>query len=276
MALCDRFFYYPTRREYAHPRDYGLKFEPVEFSGLDGVRLTGWFFPAVGQAIGTVVHCHGNAGNVSGHFECVHWLPAAGWNVLCFDYRGYGRSSGRPTRRGTIDDAHAALRYVRGRSDVDGDSVVLLGQSIGGAVGIVAAAEGAPVRAVVIDGAFDSYRGAARWALAHQWYTWGAAWPASRWLISAGWDPIDYVGRVRQPKLFVQGTVDPIIDWHAAERLHERAREPKELLVIEGAGHSDAFEVAPDVARPKVLDFIGRWVRAAQASGQETCSGGRR
>lgn len=265
MALCDGFFYQPNCNKYADPRQYGLAYEQVDFDGTDGLKLSGWFFPAVGRASGTVVHCHGNAGNVSSHFECVRWLPEHGWNVLCFDYRGYGHSTGRPTRRGIIDDSHAAIEYVCGRSDVDARRVVLLGQSLGAAVVAVVAAEGAPICGAVIDGAFDSYRGAVRWVLARQWYTWGAAWPVSRWLISSGWDPIDYIDQVSGPKLFVQGTDDDIIDWHAAERLYERARQPKELLIVEGAGHSDALDVAPDLARPKVLAFMARCLDNSQA-----------
>ena len=261
MALCDRFFYHPTRKRYADPREYGLAYEAVDFATPDGQTLCGWFFPAVGAAHGTLVHCHGNAGNMSGHFELVRWLPEAGWNLLCFDYRGFGNSTGRPRRRGIVDDVHAAVEYVRGRADVDADSVALLGQSLGGAVGIVAVAEGAPVCGLVTDGAFDSYQGATRWLLSKSWLTWGAARPAARWLISAGLDPIDYAGRIAPtPLLIIQGTEDHLIDWHTAERLYEAASQPKELLIVEGAGHFDAFETAADLVRPKMLRFLANCV----------------
>ncbi len=262
MALCDRFFYHPTRKRYADPRDYGLAYQAVDFATRDGQTLCGWFFPAVGAAHGTVVHCHGNAGNMSGHFELVRWLPEAGWNLLCFDYRGFGYSTGRPRRRGIVDDVHAAVEYVCERPDVDADSVALVGQSLGGAVSIVAVAEGAPVCGLVTDGAFDSYQGATRWLLSESWLTWGAARPAARWLISPGLDPIDYVAQIAPtPLLIIQGTEDHLIDWHTAERLYEAARQPKDLMIVEGAGHFDAFETAADLVRPKVLRFLADCVQ---------------
>jgi alpha-beta hydrolase superfamily lysophospholipase len=129
MSFADKAFYYPTSKHYDHPLDYDLAFEDVFFPSSEGVTLHGWFFP-VTDAVGTVLHAHGNAGNISGHFPFVGWLPARGWNVLCFDYRGYGRSTGRITRPGMVDDVRAAASYVHGRADVASNRVVLFGQSI--------------------------------------------------------------------------------------------------------------------------------------------------
>ncbi|MFQ6047831.1 MAG: alpha/beta hydrolase, partial [Phycisphaerae bacterium] len=219
-----------------------------------------------GRARGTVVHCHGNAGNVSGHFEHVHWLPHEGWNLLCFDYRGYGRSDGRPRRRGTIDDAHAAIDYVRSRDDVDADRVVLFGQSIGGAIAIVAAAERDDVCGLATEGAFTTYREAARCALRQQWWTWGMSWIASRLLISKGSDPIDHVGRIcPRPILIIQGTEDEIIDWRMGQQLYDAAGQPKQLWIVRGAGHTDVLELMLEVARARLLDFFEWCVRAGKA-----------
>ena len=71
----------------------------------------------------TVLHLHGNAANVSNHLPLVSWLPARGYNVLMIDYRGFGRSEGKPSLDGIVDDAAAALAYLRTRSDVDCDDV---------------------------------------------------------------------------------------------------------------------------------------------------------
>jgi len=127
MIGCDRFFYYPNAHEYGSPQEFRLACESVSFHAADGTRLHGWFFPAEGEPVGTVLHLHGNAGNITGHFHHVAWLPGAGWNVLCFDYRGYGRSEGRVTRAGTIADAHGALNHLLGRPDVDAGRIVALG-----------------------------------------------------------------------------------------------------------------------------------------------------
>ncbi len=126
----DRWFFYPTQTEYAHPDEFGLPFESVHFES-EGNLLHGWYFPSEGRAKGTIVHCHGNAGNVTGHFKFVTSMPKRGWNVFCFDYRGFGRSRGTPTRPGAVADTHAAVDYLITRRDVDPTRIALFGQSLG-------------------------------------------------------------------------------------------------------------------------------------------------
>ena len=88
----------------------------------DGSKLHAWFLPAQGRAKGTVLHLHGNAANVSNHLPLVAWLPPRGFNVLTLDYRGFGRSQGTPSLDGVVDDAAAALEYLRTRTGVDADT----------------------------------------------------------------------------------------------------------------------------------------------------------
>jgi fermentation-respiration switch protein FrsA (DUF1100 family) len=249
MARGDRFFYYPTRTVYDRPEEHGLAYEPVWFEARDGVRLHGWFLPAEGRALGTLVHCHGNAGNVTGHYQFVAFMPQRGWNVLCFDYRGFGESAGRPTREGAVADTHAALDYAKTRNDVDADRLVLFGQSLGGTVAILAAAGRNDLAAVAVEGAFSSYREEARHVCRHTWWLWGVSAIVPRVFIAAGCDAIDCVARIGAiPKLFICSTRDSIVDHRQTFALHDAATEPKELWVIEDGGHGGALVV--DEAEP--------------------------
>ncbi len=164
FGCANRFVYYPSREDYGTPADVGLRYEEVTFHSADGTALSGWFVPALGRAEGTVVQFHGNAQNMTAHFSYVSWLPQEGFNVFVFDYRGYGKSAGSPSREGVYEDCLAALGYVRSRPDVDPDRTLVLGQSLGGANAIaVLGSGGAPrVRAVAIDSSFYSYRLMAR------------------------------------------------------------------------------------------------------------------
>jgi len=92
-------FYQPDRKIYDTPDRHGLKYEEVSFQSKDGTGLSGWFVPAVGKPKGTVIHFHGNAQNMTAHFGFVSWLPEQGFNLFVFDYRGYGKSAGKPDRR---------------------------------------------------------------------------------------------------------------------------------------------------------------------------------
>ena len=137
LAGCiERMFFYPDSATYATPAQLGVRAEDVQIVTADGSRLHGWFLPAAGNAKGTVLHLHGNAANVSNHLPLVSWLPARGYNVLMVDYRGFGRSQGRPSLDGIVDDAAAALAHLRTRPDVDASELIVLGQSIGGATAL--------------------------------------------------------------------------------------------------------------------------------------------
>jgi cephalosporin-C deacetylase-like acetyl esterase len=77
-------FYYPDSRVYSTPAGAGLPYQDVWFTSRDGTKLHGWFIPAASQgpALGTVVHFHGNAQNMTAHVSFVSWLPAEGFNVF--------------------------------------------------------------------------------------------------------------------------------------------------------------------------------------------------
>ena len=256
-GCCEHFFYYPNAKVYSTPAERGLKFEPVEFTSKDGTRLTGWFLPAVGQAKGTIVHCHGNAQNMTAHWLFAEFLPRKQFNLLVFDYRGYGKSEGSPARAGTIEDARAALDYVLSRRDVDPERVALFGQSLGGAIAVVAAAEDKRVKALLIESAFSSYQSAAAHALRSNPLTYLFSWPLSRALIRSGRDPIDHIAAISpRPVLVIHGAADRIVPCDMSRELHEAAGEPKELWIVEGAGHTAAGSVRRDEYRRKLCEFF--------------------
>jgi hypothetical protein len=127
LAGCTSVFFQPSSTLFATPGQYGLDYERVEFNAADGTPLFAWFLPARGAPRGTVLFLHGNAENISTHFASVAWMPAAGFNVLAFDYRGYGASQGRPTLSGVQLDIDAAMRVLLGRADVDPQRIVVFG-----------------------------------------------------------------------------------------------------------------------------------------------------
>lgn len=264
MLSIEGLFYHPSTSVYDDPRKHGLIFEDVAIPTPDGLRLHGWFFPARGDAAGTVLHLHGNAGNITGHFAHVAWLPAAGWNVLCFDYRGYGKSPGVMNREGSMIDAHAALDHLLSRTDGDARRIVAFGQSLGGAIGIVLAATRTEIRGIVADGAFDSYRGIAHHHVRHNPLLLVTAWWTPYLLLKEGHDPIDHVARIApRPLLLMHGTRDSVVPARMSERLHAAAREPKELWLIDGADHYEAMDEHAGEARARLLRFFEQAVERA-------------
>ena len=221
LAGCiERMFFYPDAVTYTSPAQQGVRAEDVSVVSADGSRLHGWFMPAVGRPKATVLHLHGNAANISNHLPLVSWLPARGYNVLMIDYRGFGRSEGKPSLDGIVDDAAAALTYLRTRTDVDPTRVVVLGQSIGGATALrLLARDAKGVRIAIIDSAFASYRGIARDATAGGPLAPIAALTAGV-LPGPDKDPITALKSIRIPLIFVHGKRDSVIDAVNSERLH--------------------------------------------------------
>jgi pimeloyl-ACP methyl ester carboxylesterase len=175
LAGCTGLIFQPLPDHLLTPDRIGLPWRDVAFTTADGVRLHGWFLPASAPRQGSVLLLHGNAENISTHIASVAWLPGAGFDVLLFDYRGYGRSVGSPTLDGLHDDFAAALATLFALPEVDPRRVVVLGQSLGGALAITGLASSPrrrAVRALVVEGAFTSYRALAQEKLADFWPTW--------------------------------------------------------------------------------------------------------
>lgn len=258
MFGCNHVFYYPDAEIRGTPRDQNLAYEDVNFTAADGTKLHGWFLPAKTKPpIATVLHLHGNAGNITGHYRFIDWMPARGLNVLTFDYRGYGRSEGFITREGTLADSLAALDYLRGRKDVDADRIVLFGQSLGGALGAeVAAQRQGQLRAVVIDSAFSSYREIA----SHHVHAKPLLAVMGWWfpfMVPLGLDPIDAVPKIAPtPLLLMHGKNDAIVPWTMSNDLYRAAREPKQIWIAEGMDHTQVWAEMKNDARTRFVSFV--------------------
>lgn len=238
VGCVQNLFYQPDNILYDTPNNAGLSFEEVSFQSQDGTQLTGWFIPAKGvsdpkQAKGTVIHFHGNAQNISAHWRFAQWLPEHGYNLFAFDYRGYGTSKGSPHVKGVFEDSHAAINYVRQRPDVNPDKLAIFGQSLGGTNAIAAVGSGNQqgVRAVIIESTFSSYSAIASDKVSGAGYLMNDDYSAQRFI--ANISPI--------PLILIHGTDDKIIGLRHTEQLFAQARAPKQLIVVPGGGHIQAF-----------------------------------
>ncbi len=228
-ALLNSLLFFPTREVLETPARAGLDFEDLEIETEDGERLHGWWVPASAEPVHAhVLLCHGNAGNVGDRVLHAALLSAAGLDVLLFDYRGYGRSTGRPSEDGTHRDAHAARAALLSRPDVDPARVVHLGESLGGAVALELALQHPPAGLVLMS-TFTSVRDMAR-------RHYPVVPPP---LVPDAYPSLRRVPRLRAPLLVLHGDRDEIVPLLHAEALFEAAPEPKDLQVIEGVGHND-------------------------------------
>ncbi|MGM0428517.1 MAG: alpha/beta hydrolase [Thermodesulfobacteriota bacterium] len=262
-------FYYPNDEVYQTPAAYGLAYEAVSFESGDHTRLYGWFIPATGTPVGTMIYFYGDFANRTYYLKHIHWLPRMGFNVFTFDYRGFGDSEGTPHRSGIYLDSVAAIQYVLTRPDVDRRNLFIYGQSVGAvfAIATVARNHFPGIRAVAVEGAFSSFRAEARYMMRHESQKAIGRAPCLTWPIrpvtfvgvSDAYSPIDLVDQVSPvPLLIVHCTSDTAVPYEHAEQLFHRAKSPKYLWPVKDCEHVKLFTewALSDKYRRMLVDFF--------------------
>jgi len=239
----------PGREVTATPAAIGLAFEDVTLTTADGVRLHGWWVPApaVGNtgATRTLLHFHGNAGNIGHRLDLLQLFASLGVNVLMLDYRGYGRSEGAPSEAGLYLDAEAAWNHLTQARGLAPASIVIHGQSMGGAVAAHLAAR-KPAGALVLESTFTSVPDV------------GAAvypWLPVRLLARLSLDTRAELGKVRSPVFVAHSRDDEIIPFAHGEALFAAAGEPKRFLELAG-DHNSAFWISRESYAAGLREFL--------------------
>ena len=245
----DRLVYFPGGEPRVDPSALGLAFEERSIRTSDEVLLHAWWVPARDQR-GAVLVSHGNAGSIEGRLSIARAFHELGLGVLLYDYRGFGRSEGRPSEQGTYRDAEAAYDELVQRIGIAPAQLVLYGESLGGAVAVELARH-RPAAALVVESSFTSLPDVGARAAA----------PAGR---DRRYDSIEKIGALELPILLVHSPADEIVPFAHAERLRDATGGRAELLV--GSGDHNAGGVAASAElRARVGDFVERALRAARA-----------
>jgi hypothetical protein len=254
----DRLAYYPQmgRDLELDPRDYGLDHTPLTLRTTDGERLDAWFVPAP-QSTAVALIFHGNAGNMSQRLDTIAMFHRLGYGVLIFDYRGYGRSTGRPSEEGLYRDATTAWDYLTRERGIAPGRIVLFGESLGGGVAAWLAAR-VDCGALVLASSFTSAP-----ELAADVYPWLLpGWLPTRGLIRLRYDSRAALAKVSCPVLVAHSPDDDIIPFRHGQRLYEAAPEPKAFLQMAG-GHNEGFIFVLPAWVEALGAFLGRHVPPA-------------
>ena len=254
-----RFIFFPHSEVEMTPHRIGLEFEDVSFQADDAVELTGWFVPAPAEARAVVLFCHGNAGNISHRLPTLEMFHQLGLSTFIFDYRGYGCSAGKPTEKGTRQDAQAAWRYLTEGRNIPSDKIIVFGRSLGGAVAARLAADlpaGAKPAGLVTESTFTSVVD-----LAQKMYP---VYPV-RLLALHRFDALDCMKRLECPVLIAHSRDDKMIPYSHGQRLFAAASEPKTFLELRG-GHNDPPAAANGDYEDALQEFISACVNTADHS----------
>ncbi|MGE8502765.1 MAG: alpha/beta hydrolase [Pseudomonas sp.] len=259
LVGCSGLLFYPEPGLPITPERAGLEYRDIELRAADGTRLHAWWLPAKAgvKVKGTVLHLHGNGGNLAWHLGGVHWLPEQGYQVLMLDYRGYGLSAGKPRLPEVYQDIDAAFAWLEQAPQVQGAPLFVLGQSLGGALAVHYLTEHperrSALQGMALDGVPASYRDVARYALSTSWLTWPLQVPLS-WLVPDADSAINSIDQFQGLPLMIYHSVDDtIVPLSNGRRLYQAARPPRAFQVTRGP-HVQTF--AEPAWRQSLLAFF--------------------
>lgn len=216
------------------------------FTTPDGVKLHGWLFKAEAADAPMVIFFHGNAGNVTHRASIASELARRGISVFVFDYRGFGRSPGRPSAEPVMVDSLAAYDFVRSTLQTDPRRIVLWGESIGGpyAAGVASKREAC---CVIIESSFPSLRrlGNVLYRPIPLGYFASDPLRTAEWLNQAG-----------RPVLVLHGKTDRVIPFAMGQELYDALRTEKRFFVSETAGHAAHQFAEPERFFQEITDFL--------------------
>jgi hypothetical protein len=245
MKITESNCFYPDHYIYFDPEMRGFHKEDVWVEE----RIHCWHIhpkPENAQSL-TIVHLHGNAENMTSHITGSLFLLEMGFPLLAFDYSGYGQSKGSPSLDGIQQDARAVFRHVFSNPDAFGSTIFGFGQSMGAYTLARILPDFPQLKGAILEAGLYSF---------HDLFA--DAYPYMECTIpNEGYSALDTLPLSRVPKLFIHGTADVVVPYSHSIRMHEVAAEPKELLILEGVGHIDAFISGHAFTyREKIREFI--------------------
>jgi uncharacterized protein len=247
--LKNTFVFHPNTKVDTSPAAYGLPYEEVWFGGADGRLLHGWYVPSRQTPTGTAdplfIWFHGNAGNIGhrlAHLRLLHNRVEGSHFV--FDYQGFGKSRGKPSIPGILDDGRAAIACAQQRGWIAGRPVVYLGESLGAAVVVTLALETPPSHAVLL-APFLSLRAMGELRL-----------PPLAFLVDQDLNSARLVERFPSPLLIIHGTEDWTVPFQQGQALYALAPQPKRFYAIEGAGHNNLHEAGGETYVRELREFL--------------------
>ena len=248
----NQLIYFPPRYPEGFPPSHLIEpeIEEVWLRTSDGVRINA-FYRANPASKQVLLWFHGNAENIG--YDLVHLrvLAEIGLNILAVDYRGYGKSEGKPDEAGVYSDADAAYDYLINQRHFRAEDIFIYGHSLGGAVAINLASR-RPCAGLIVQSSFTNARAMARRMFPI---------PLIEFVVKSRFDSVEKIRRVHAPILIVHGTRDEVVPFAMGQQLFRAAPEPKRFYPIEGARHNDLMEVGGADYLVRLQSFIAESTR---------------
>jgi len=247
--------YMPSQELIDTPATIGLKFDDVQLTTKDSVNLDSWFVPAkdndqIGK--GVILFCHGNGGNIGNRVSYLPIFKDLGLATFLFDYRGYGKSEGKPSEEGTYSDVEAAWQYLTQEKQIPPQKIIIYGESLGGAIASYLAQKISQqdsknsAGGLILASTFTSISDRA-----------AELYPFMpiRFLSRFSYNSIDRLPIIKIPILVIHSIDDEIIPFHHGDRNFQVANQPKKLVTLRG-DHNGGFLDSLETYRNGLKEFI--------------------
>jgi fermentation-respiration switch protein FrsA (DUF1100 family) len=237
--------FYPTGELYQTPDDWGMEYEDVVLNTEDDVPLHGWFIPNH-HSEQVLLFFHGNAGNISHRRDSIEIFHRLGLNVFIIDYRGYGKSKGKPSETGFYRDATAAWKFLTADKGYASGQILIFGRSLGGAVA-AKLASGVKARGLILESTFSSAKDFAR-----------SVFKVLSRLVVMRYDfnIAESIQRVSYPVLVLHSPDDEIMPFHLGEKVFQSANQPKHFVYMKG-DHNNGFLLS----QPAYEQELDSWLK---------------
>jgi hypothetical protein len=248
----NQLIYFPPRypEGFPPPQSYEGEIEDVWLLTADGVRINA-FFRSNPTSKQVLLWFHGNAENIGYGLDHLRALAKIGVNILAVDYRGYGKSEGKPDEAGVYQDADAAYDYLTKQRHFRAEDIFIYGHSLGGAVAVDLASR-RPCGGLIIQSSFTNAR-----AMAQRMF----AIPLIAYVTKSRFDSLQKIRDVHAAILIVHGTRDEVVPFEMGQQLFRVAPEPKRFYPIEGAGHNNLLEVGGESYLALLQRFVAESAR---------------
>jgi dipeptidyl aminopeptidase/acylaminoacyl peptidase len=271
FILLVRNTYLPRYSLSTTPKDYNIPYQDISFKTKDGFLIKGWLI-IKDKEKPVIILLHGLGANKSDVLDFAQFLYSASFNILMFDFRAHGESRGMVTSFGLLEerDLEGAIEYLESNPLLKDKMIGLFGISMGGAIAIVAGASHPEIKAIVVDSPYvdldESVITHTKMILPLPWNWLGRlavmAYRLRFLTDSSKFSPLKTISRISPRTVFIiNGARDDRMRPEDAKRLYDAAGEPKELWLVEGAGHLEGYSNAPGEYEKKVAGFFKEYLK---------------
>ena len=246
----EKFLFRATREMNKTPKDMGWTFQETLLD-VQGHKTHLWHIPATQETRRTILFSHGNAGNISDRLRSISIFRDMGYNVIAYDYGGYGKSSGSPSEKRCCQDIRAVWDYAISELNYNPEHIILHGRSLGaGPTAYLATQINAGI--VILESTFTTIPDVTR-----RHYPLLPKWTLSR----NQFNTLERISKITTPVLVVHGKKDTLIPYAHGKKLYENANQPKGFLDIDGE-HHEGFWMSGKDYTDGLKEFIDQHITA--------------